>query len=470
MRIRRERAAAWAAKKAAAEAPSSLPKATPLNIEGSSANLVVSVERPVPKDASKRDSFPSWSKHTKTLSGDQNNSSRDEDSQRKRKGAFDDESESKFARNGKPAGWMAWAEQVSGPSHPSEPPPAGESVHRGRGEEKEKEGYGWRSKVGGLETVAVSFGAHNSASARAAEEEQRLEQMDEDYSLPRDHRPQSYIDMTQCEMASMDRHIPDSNKGFQMLLRMGWKGVGSGLGRKQDGIFDPIPLSSKDPLDLLFGGSKVGVGRLEEENAMHEVATDKRKELESEIQASETEERKQKREEQVEKTSAIKDEIKEIVSVFYCDICDKQYKTDEQFQEHLNSYDHHHKKRFMEFQKEQKAMKGGPTACERQKKEEKRMQKEMAARAAALLAAQRQRQEGVEEGSEGQPPAPAPVVETSSDAAALPAEAIGTVKFSFGSKPKADAPKKIGMGMAVGKGRGAPPARPQPMAFGDDSD
>eukprot|EP00961_Rhodomonas_salina_P284792 3848814-Rhodomonas_salina.2 len=99
MRIRRERAAAWAAKKAAAEAPSSLPKATPLNIEGSSANLVVSVERPVPKDASKRDSFPSWSKHTKTLSGDQNNSSRDEDSQRKRKGAFDDESESKFARS-----------------------------------------------------------------------------------------------------------------------------------------------------------------------------------------------------------------------------------------------------------------------------------------------------------------------------------------------------------------------------------
>ena len=31
-------------------------------------------------------------------------------------------------------------------------------------------------------------------------------------------------------MASMEKPIPESNKGHQMLLRMGWKGVGSGLG------------------------------------------------------------------------------------------------------------------------------------------------------------------------------------------------------------------------------------------------
>ena len=33
---------------------------------------------------------------------------------------------------------------------------------------------------------------------------------------------------------------------------------------------------------------------------------------------------------------------------FYCEICDKQYRTVGEMSNHLSSYDHHHKKRFDE--------------------------------------------------------------------------------------------------------------------------
>ena len=37
-------------------------------------------------------------------------------------------------------------------------------------------------------------------------------------------------------------------------------------------------------------------------------------------------------------------QIKEVTRKYYCEICDKQYKDYMQLQEHLDSYDHHHKK------------------------------------------------------------------------------------------------------------------------------
>jgi len=64
------------------------------------------------------------------------------------------------------------------------------------------------------------------------------------------------------------------------------------------------------------------------------------------------------------KEEEIKEEVKEIVSIFRCDICDKQYTTDAQYQEHLNSYDHHHKKRFDDYKKEEKARQAGSTSAE----------------------------------------------------------------------------------------------------------
>ena len=306
---------------------------------------------------------------------------------------------------------------------------------------------GWKGREG---VLPEAFGGHNSAGLRQAELERRLEEMDDDYRLPRDHQPHGYIDMRNCEMASMEEPIPASNKGHQMLLRMGWKGAGNGLGRAGAGICDPIPLTSKDALDL---NSRVGLGKAEEESDMHAAATESRNALESEIQANEPEERRRRREEMVLKEEEIKVEVKEIISIFRCDICDKQYTTDEQYQEHLNSYDHHHKKRFDDYKREEKARQsGGSSAEERQRKEQKRMEKEMAARASALQAAVAARSQASHPAappahththSAAQPPPPLP------EEAAAAAAPAAPVKFNLGfGAPKS---KVGGAGRGVGK-------------------
>jgi hypothetical protein len=56
-----------------------------------------------------------------------------------------------------------------------------------------------------------------------AEEEAALDALDDDYHLPINHRPSRSIDMSRCEMATMDRPIPADNIGHRMLLRLGWK-------------------------------------------------------------------------------------------------------------------------------------------------------------------------------------------------------------------------------------------------------
>jgi len=40
----------------------------------------------------------------------------------------------------------------------------------------------------------------------------------------------------------------------------------------------------------------------------------------------------------------IKEEVTEINKVFFCEICNKQYTQALQYDQHLSSYDHHHKK------------------------------------------------------------------------------------------------------------------------------
>ena len=36
-------------------------------------------------------------------------------------------------------------------------------------------------------------------------------------------------------MASMDEHLPESNIGYKLLMKMGWK-AGQGLGSSQQGL------------------------------------------------------------------------------------------------------------------------------------------------------------------------------------------------------------------------------------------
>jgi len=44
------------------------------------------------------------------------------------------------------------------------------------------------------------------------------------------------------------------------------------------------------------------------------------------------------------KETRIKEEVKQMTSVFKCELCNKQYKTVKEHEQHLSSYDHHHKK------------------------------------------------------------------------------------------------------------------------------
>lgn len=45
-----------------------------------------------------------------------------------------------------------------------------------------------------------------------------------------------------------------------------------------------------------------------------------------------------------EREQKIQNEVKEIKKVFYCSLCNKQYKLAIEFEGHLSSYDHNHRK------------------------------------------------------------------------------------------------------------------------------
>lgn len=94
-----------------------------------------------------------------------------------------------------------------------------------------------------------------------------------------------------------------------------------------------------------------------------------------------------------EREQKIQSEVKEIRKVFFCELCNKQYKLAMEFEAHLSSYDHNHRKRF----KEMREMHGSSSRDDRQKREQQRQEKEMAKFAqmadAQKLQQQQQKQE-----------------------------------------------------------------------------
>lgn len=160
---------------------------------------------------------------------------------------------------------------------------------------------------------------------------------DHDYLFEEKQPSTSYSDYETTIQVSMETHIPESNIGYKLLQKMGWQ-VGRGLGSQGQGRIDPIRIELKD--------DSLGVGKAEEYSSTHVSTTAKRKALDSEKQLEETEIQKMEREYQVEKKQAIAQELKEVKRAFYCELCDKQYKNISEYEQHLQSYDHHHKKRF----------------------------------------------------------------------------------------------------------------------------
>ncbi|KAL6757493.1 hypothetical protein V8C86DRAFT_1671542 [Haematococcus lacustris] len=164
----------------------------------------------------------------------------------------------------------------------------------------------------------------------------------------------------------VNTEIPDTNVGFRMLLRMGWT-RGRGLGSNEDGIKEPIRVG-------IDAGVRLGLGKQVEDDHFTNAELVERRRMESEIQANEDEERRRRREAQVEKDAAIQEELTEIKKTFYCEVCHKQYEKAMEFEEHLSSYDHHHRKRLVEMRQMEQAR----TKDERARKEAKAASKEMA--------------------------------------------------------------------------------------------
>ena len=78
-----------------------------------------------------------------------------------------------------------------------------------------------------------------------------------------------------------------------------------------------------------------------------------------------------------------------ILRPFYCELCAKQYKMASEFEAHLGSYDHHHKKRLRELREAESSRAKEERQRREQKREEREMAKaqEMAAQAAVVAAA-----------------------------------------------------------------------------------
>lgn len=89
-----------------------------------------------------------------------------------------------------------------------------------------------------------------------------------------------------------------------------------------------------------------------------------------------------------EREQKIQTEVKEIRKVFYCELCNKQYKLAVEFEGHLSSYDHNHRKRF----KEMREMHGTSSRDDRQKREQQRQEREMA-KFAQMADARKQQQQ-----------------------------------------------------------------------------
>jgi len=88
------------------------------------------------------------------------------------------------------------------------------------------------------------------------------------------------------------------------------------------------------------------LGKKEEDDHYAACVTSKRKALETEKE--ETEEQKLQRQEKVAKEESKQQEVSTMNRPFYCELCNKQYTNVSQYDTHLSSYDHHHKKRLKE--------------------------------------------------------------------------------------------------------------------------
>ncbi|KAI0651646.1 hypothetical protein C8Q79DRAFT_934373 [Trametes meyenii] len=198
-----------------------------------------------------------------------------------------------------------------------------------------------------------------------------------------------YTNKPENEVVTVETKIKSTNVGFSMLAKMGWV-EGSPLGLSGDGRVEPVPFYVKNDL--------TGLGKANQDVRMIETTVSHRRELDSEKQIKETEEQRRQREvgytsllsfhpsahasppaqEAVARRAAVKSEISSVLRPFYCEVCEKQFQNVAQYDEHTNSYAHHHKVRFRDMQAAQRATRNSKEEVDKRKeKERKREEKEL---------------------------------------------------------------------------------------------
>ncbi|KAG7492359.1 hypothetical protein MATL_G00013320 [Megalops atlanticus] len=168
----------------------------------------------------------------------------------------------------------------------------------------------------------------------------------------------------ELEQASLDKPIESDNIGHRLLQKHGWK-LGQGLGKTMQGRTDPVPIILK--YDVM------GMGRMEMELDYAEDATEKRRALE--VEKEDTEELRQKYKDYAEKEKAIAKALEDLRANFYCELCDKQYQKHQEFDNHINSYDHAHKQRLKELKQREFARNVSSRSRRDERKQEKMLRR-----------------------------------------------------------------------------------------------
>lgn len=176
-----------------------------------------------------------------------------------------------------------------------------------------------------------------------------------------------YVRGPEREVITVETKIKSTNKGFEMLAKLGWS-EGQPLGLSADARVDPIPFHVKNDL--------TGLGKTTQDFRMIETTVAERRKLDSERQRKETEYQRKAREDDAARRAALKSEISDTLKAFYCSLCEKQFQNVAQYDEHTNSYAHHHKARLRDMQTNTR-MTTQEDVDKRKEKERKREEKEL---------------------------------------------------------------------------------------------
>lgn len=176
-----------------------------------------------------------------------------------------------------------------------------------------------------------------------------------------------YVRGPEREVITVETKIKSTNKGFAMLAKLGWS-EGQPLGQSADARVDPIPFHVKNDL--------TGLGKTTQDFRMIETTVAERRKLDSERQRKETEYQRKAREDDAARRAALKSEISDTLKAFYCSLCEKQFQNVAQYDEHTNSYAHHHKARLRDMQANTR-MTTQEDVDKRKEKERKREEKEL---------------------------------------------------------------------------------------------